>query len=66
MAGIAAICLGERLADDLRDQLARGCEQRLAVRIRMLVTSGDSRAYPILIAGLYRKQALALHRRGHT
>ena len=43
MAGIAAVCPGERLADDLRDQLLRGCEQRHALHIRMLVTSGDSR-----------------------
>ncbi len=33
----------KRLADDLRDQLLRGCEQRHAFRILMLVTSGDSR-----------------------
>jgi hypothetical protein len=36
MAGIAAVCLGERLADDLRDQLARGREQRLAMRFGSL------------------------------
>lgn len=36
IAGIAAVCLGERLADDLRDQLARGREQRLALRFGSL------------------------------
>jgi len=36
MAGIAAVCLGERLSDDLQDQLARGREQRLALRFGSL------------------------------